>query len=62
MFVKNMKKAKTLTERQMRRELDAKLQKIRIERLLPSLGNDIIEKVRYFGRKYRQFLDNLQID
>ena len=47
--------AKLQTERKLRQDLDLKIFQMRKEKLYQILGKDIVEKVRYYSRKYRSY-------
>lgn len=41
----------------MRRDLDIKIVQMRPDKLIPVIGKDIMEKIRYYSRKYRMHLN-----
>ena len=57
LFIEQMGVAKRQVERKMRRELDLKIVQMKSDKLLPAIGKDIMDKVRYYSRKYRLHLN-----
>ena len=57
LFIKQVNAAKIEVERQMRRELDVKIVQMKPDKLIPSIGKDIMDKVRFYSRKYRLHLN-----